>query len=308
MKATSEEIIAAYKETGSVWKAGKKLGMAGQTVHERLRSLGYKLSGEQWSDEELEELQNLVNHLTIAQISNRLGRPYNGVALKISRLGLGNRFGNTQKRKVKRDGNYTKNLVLGYIRDIETQGIRVTKYAHGKGLHVENLVNAIQRFDYQWWINYAKANAVKDETECPYCKTMFWPQSHKQIFCNRKCANDSRTDESYFGGRRRETVGLLERQCQLCGGKDIKGLSSHHVLGKENDSDNAHLVALCPGCHQIVTIVAGRRFVATPEAWEVLIQLVLMRKNGHNKDMLGVFTSVEVDVITTQNKEFFDWD
>jgi molybdenum-dependent DNA-binding transcriptional regulator ModE len=42
MKHTVEELIEAYKETGSVWKAGKKLGIPGQSVHSRLSALGYK--------------------------------------------------------------------------------------------------------------------------------------------------------------------------------------------------------------------------------------------------------------------------
>ena len=307
MKATTEEIIQAYKETGSVWKAGKKLGMAGQTIHERLRAAGYRLHGDNWTTEEVEELERLASQLTIAQIANRLGRPYNGVALKISRLGLGDRFGNKQKKKIPRTEAYKKDNVLRYMRDMETSGSKITQYAKQNSLDVEALTNAIQRFDNSWWERYAEANAKKPKSPCPYCATEFWPQSHKQIYCTRHCANQARTDRDYFGGRRRETVGLAEGQCQLCGQVGVKGLSSHHIKGKENDPDNAHLIALCQGCHQIVTIVSGRRFAATPEAWEVLIQLVVMRKNGHNHDMLGVFCSVELDVITTENMEFFDW-
>ena len=77
------------------------------------------------------------------------------------------------------------------------------------------------------------------------------------------------------------------------------------MLGKENDPDNQHLIALCSGCHHIVTIVAGRRFAATPEAWEVLIQLVLIRKNGHDPNILGVFTSVDIEFITKENEEYY---
>jgi len=40
MKATDHEIRAAYAEHGSVWKAGKALGMCGQSVHERLVKIG----------------------------------------------------------------------------------------------------------------------------------------------------------------------------------------------------------------------------------------------------------------------------
>lgn len=307
MKATTEEIIEAYKETGSVWKAGKKLGMAGQSIHERLRAVGHRLVNEQWTDEELQELTQLAEQMTIAQIANRLGRPYNGVAIKLSRLGLGNRFGNKGSKKPKRNGKYRKEQVQAYIRDMETTGVKITQYAKQNGLETETLTKAIQNIDLDWWNRYAEANAKKPKTTCPYCAVEFWPQSPKQIYCTRPCATQARTDRDYFGGRRRETVGLAEGQCQLCGQVGVKGLSSHHILGKENDPDNEHLIALCSGCHYIVTIVAGRRFAATPEAWEVLIQLVLMRKHGANKDMLGVFTDVEIDFITEDNKESYDW-
>lgn len=300
---TNEEIIAAYKEFGSVWKAGKHLGIAGQSVHERLRACGYKLSGSTWNEEELEELKRLANSMTIAEIASRLGRPYNGVALKISRLGIGQRYGNKQVKRIPRTGQYLKEKITGYIRELDASGDKVTTYAKANGLDIEALANAIQRYYPDWWNAYAKRNAVKPKTECEYCKTPFYPLSHRQIYCNRKCANESRVDAGYFGGKRRNTIGLAEATCQLCGRQNVKGLSSHHVKGKENDPENDYLIALCPGCHQIVTILGGRNFAATPEIWESLIQLVLLRKNGHNPDFMGVFCSVDIEFITEGNKE-----
>lgn len=305
---SNQEIIDAYLETGSVWKAGKKLGLAGQTVHERLQALGHKLPGSNWTQEEVRELEQLASQMTIAQIANRLGRPYNGVALKISRLGLGDRFGNKQKKKIPRTGEYTKAKVEQYIAEIEASKVKVTKYSRQNGLGVEPLVNAIQRFNPGWYENYCEQNAVKPKTPCPYCEIEFWPLSHKQIYCTRDCANKARVDNSYFGGKRRETIGLLEGVCQLCGNKTPKGLSSHHMLGKENDPNNEYLIALCQGCHQIVTILGGRRFVATEEAWEVLMQLVITRKNGHDPDFKGVYTSVSIDMITTDNLHLYEED
>lgn len=302
---TNKEIIDAYLATGSVWLAGKQLGLAGQTVHERLKAIGHKLPGSEWTDQEIAELKELAGQMTIAQIANRLGRPYNGVALKISRLGLGERFGNKQKKKIPRTGEYLKAKVDEYIAQIDSEQIKVTAFAKKQGLGIEALVNSIQRFHPDWYEKYCEANAVKPKTNCPYCKTPFWPLNAKQIYCNRQCANSARVDNSYFGGKRRETIGLLEGICQLCNQYTPKGLSSHHMLGKENDPDNNHLIALCSGCHHIVTIVSGRKFAATPEAWEVLIQLVIFRKNGHNPDFRGVYTTVEIDMITAENKHLY---
>lgn len=302
---TNQQIIDAYLQTGSVWKAGKLLGIAGQTVHERLKALGHKLPGSEWTEEEITELTELASQMTIAQIANRLGRPYNGVAMKISRLGLGERYGNKQKKKIPRTGEYTKAKVTEYIKQVDQEGIKLTKFARMSSLNVEPLTYAIQRFYPEWHETYCEKNAVKPKTPCPYCETEFWPQSSKQIYCTRHCANKARVDNSYFGGKRRETIGLLEGICQLCGNDTPKGLSSHHIKGKENDPDNEYLIALCQGCHQIVTILSGRRFVATEEAWEVLMQLVIMRKNGHDPDFKGVYTTVSLDMITAANEHLY---
>lgn len=305
MRVTNEEIIKAYQETGSVWRAGKKLGMAGQTVHEKLKALGIKLQNSQWTEEELEELRQLANQLTIAQIANRLGRPYNGVAIKISRLGLGERFGNKGSKKIPRTGEYNKDKIKSYIAEMDSGNIKITKFAKQNSLKVESLVRAAQRYFPEWYEAYAEKNAAKPKAKCPYCELEFWPQSAKQIYCNRQCANSARTDFSYFGGNRRNTIGLAEGVCQLCGNHTTKGLSSHHMIGKENDPENKYLIALCQGCHHIVTIVSGRKFAATPEAWEVLIQLVLIRKHGHDKKMMGVNVEVDIDFITEDNIDFW---
>lgn len=298
---SNEQLITAYAETGSVWAAGKKLGISGQTVHERLRSIGYKLSNSEWSAEEIEELKSLVGHLTIAEISNRLARPYNGVAIKISRLGIGSRTGNKRKIKPVRTTEYRKDKLSQYIKELDETGIKITTFAKTKGLNIESLSRSIQAFYPDWWDLYCSKNAVKPKTLCPYCETEFWPLSHKQVYCNRKCGDQARVDNNYFGGRRRETIGLAEKQCQLCGRKDVKGLSSHHAIGKENDPENEFLIALCPGCHQIVTILGGRNFAGTPEVWEALIQLVLIRKNGHKPDFRGIYCAVDIEEITEEN-------
>lgn len=305
MRYDNEQIIEAYKQFGSVWKAGKHLGIAGQSVHERLRAIGYNIASAQWTEQELDELKTLAQEMTIAEIAHRLGRPYNGVAIKISRLGLGNRYGNKRKIKIPRTGEWTKVRVKGYMDEIDSTSIKISGLAKQKGFKVENLVKAIQKHYPDWWDAYSEANAAKPKTKCPYCETDFWPLSAKQIYCTRKCANDARVDNGYFGGRRRETIGLAEATCQLCGRQNVKGLSSHHMIGKENDPNNDWLIALCPGCHNIVTILGGRNFAGTPEVWESLIQLVLIRKHGADTDFRGIFCSVEIEPITDTNIDKF---
>ncbi len=106
-KATNEEIIAEYRSTGSVWQAAKRLGMGGQSVHERLVALGYPLATRAWSSAEVAELRLLVGQCTIGEIARRLGRPYAGVALKISQLGLAG-TGRGRIRPIPRGAGYDK--------------------------------------------------------------------------------------------------------------------------------------------------------------------------------------------------------
>lgn len=39
-RVSDENLLRAYRETGSIWKAGERLGLCGQSIHERLRKLG----------------------------------------------------------------------------------------------------------------------------------------------------------------------------------------------------------------------------------------------------------------------------
>jgi len=306
MRYDTEALIKAYQETGSIWKAGKKLGIPGQTVHSKLVAVGYKFANSQWTDEELDELRELAGHHTIAQIASKLGRPYNGVAIKISRLGLANNYGNTGQRKPPRTTAYSKDNTKKYSQEIASMGLRLRQYALMRNLNLENLVQALQRYEPKWWQEYVETHAAKPKTNCPYCNVEFWPLSGKQVYCSRKCGNDARTDNGYFGGRRRETIGLAEKTCQLCGRQNVKGLSSHHMIGKENDPENEYLVALCPGCHQLVTILGSRAFAGTSEVWESLIQLAMIRKFGHDKNIGAVYCSVEIEILSKEEAALYE--
>lgn len=301
-KATTEEIIAAYQATGSVWKAARSLGMAGQSVHERLRASGHRLISEKWTDEEVAELQSLVGHVTVGEIARRLGRPYNGVAIKISRLGIGTRHGNRIKVKVPRGAGYDKLSVKRHTREIDATQDLVTRYARRNGLNVESLSRAIERHYPDWWEQYRREHSDLAEVKCEGCTRLFLPSSGKQRFCTRQCGDQHRRDQSYFGGKRSETIGLAEGVCQLCRRQVTKGLSSHHVLGKDNDPENLSLIALCPGCHKIITMLATRAFVDDNEAWEDLIALAWFRHHGADPGH-GVMVTVELERLTAEEAE-----
>lgn len=299
---TNEDIIDAYRRTGSVWRAGKELGLTGQTVHERLSAIGYPLAGRAWDEEELEELRALASHCTIGEIARRLGRPYAGVAQKVSRLDLGTRYGNRQQRKLPRGAGYDKASTLRYAREITDSGVPVSRYARAHGLGVEQLCQALERHLPDWWETHRKTHSDLDEIACKGCGQKFIPSNARQQFHSRRCADTYRRDQDYFGGKRSRTVGLAEGRCQLCGREVTRGLSSHHVLGKENDPENELLIALCQGCHKIVTFLGARAFVDDEAAWETLVSLAWLRRHGANPGH-GVHIVVDIDELTAEDVE-----
>lgn len=295
---TAQQVIDAYQSTGSVWRAAKELGISGQSVHERLKAVGYPLAARNWTPEEVDELRSLVDHCTISEIASRLGRPYHGVAVKVSRLGIGSRTGSRRPVKIPRGAGYDKASIKKYAGQIDESGSTVHAFARRNGLGVEALCVAMERNLPDWWEAYRRAHSDLPEKDCPYCERTFIPSNSRQIYCSRRCGNTRRVDDDYFGGKRRQTIGLAEGRCQLCGRTSVKALSSHHMLGKENDPDNDFLIALCSGCHQLVTLLASRKFLEEAEGWQSLIELTLLRHYGNQEDVAGVETYVEIDTLT----------
>lgn len=92
-KATDEEVRAAYKATGSVWKAGKLLGMAGQSVHERATKLGI-IRGGKFTKDELQKITALYSDGfqsgdgLLKSLSKELARTIPSISKKAGELGL----------------------------------------------------------------------------------------------------------------------------------------------------------------------------------------------------------------------------
>lgn len=294
-RAELEDIVSAYRETGSVWKAGRRLGLAGQSVHERLRAAGHPMAHRPWDDEELAELESMVGHVRLGEIADRLGRTYNAVACKVNELGLAGKP-RPREKKVPRGAGFDKRTTAAHVKQIVETDSKVTRYCRQHALSVELFVLAWQRHDPDGWRAYCERHGTGEIKRCSYCTGEFVPANGKQQTCSRKCQGDARRDASYFGGNRRNTIGLAEGVCQLCGRQVEKGLSSHHALGKENDPDNEVLVALCQGCHKLVTICGGRTWAADETTWEQLIIYTVLRKLNVGLNGKSVHVTVEIDI------------
>lgn len=293
-RATNEQIIDAYKATGSVWKAGMRLGICGQSVHERLRRLGYPTSAA-WTGEEVEVLRTLAQEgFAVGQIAQRLGRTYAAVACKIHELHIA--IPNSRKSKIPRGVGLSKKETISFARTILKDGLTLRKAANMKGVHATTLANALQQHTPEQWAEYVRLHTVSPPQKCPGCGNDFTPLNARQKACSGKCTNAARRDAEYFGGRRLETIGLREGVCQVCERANVKGLSSHHIFGKENDPDNDFLIALCPGCHHLVGTLGSRSRVGDPQFWENLISLAIVRSwADKGRKALGTHVTVEIE-------------
>lgn len=298
-RVETEEIIAAYQSTGSVWKAARVVGLAGQTVHARLRAAGHS-PGRGWSTEEVDRLGELAGRATIGQIADEFGRSYASIACKMSELGLGSGF--QRRKKIPRGAGYDKASMKRHIRALETSGLTMTRYARSQGMTPTMFVRALEEHFPEWWITYREKHSDLPEAQCPGCGNVFFPSNARQEFCSVRCRERYRIDQQYFGGKRNTTIGLAEGVCQLCRRSPKRGLSSHHIFGKENDPDNQSLIALCSGCHNLVTLLGGRDF--DTGQWEALITLSWMRKRGPDLVKLPVYDLyVCVDIDLDENPE-----
>jgi len=299
----ADQVVEAYRTHGTVWKAAKALGLCGQSVWERLRHLGIQLPNRNWTSDEVEELRSLAQTCTISEMARRLGRPYAGVALKLSRMEIP-ASAPRKSRKVPRGAGFDKVSVARHMKALANWKGTFTRYCRANSLSVEVLVQAIQRDNLHWWDEYTRTHGTIPSRQCDYCNREFYPTTPRQHTCSRQCGSTRRADVSYFGGNRRNTIGLAERVCQLCSRQDAPGLSSHHMIGKDNDPENAMLIALCPGCHRLVGTLAGRAFVDTNEGWEALINLVMLRRSKGEVPMF--YTTVEVERCT--DEQALEWD
>lgn len=302
-RVTIEEIISAYESTGSVWKSAKKLGVVGQSVWERLKAVNYPLSSRRWSEDEIEEMKSLAQTHPIGKIALQLGRPYYGVAIKLSRLGIARLGVKANRIKIPRGMGLDLAGTRKYIAGLMVFDGTLRQFCKMNSIAIDPLVNAIQKYEPLYWAEYSSSRSDIGESKCEYCEATFFPMTAKQRFCTTRCSATKKRDEEYFGGRRRDTVGLEAGICQLCD-QAKERLSSHHVLGKENDPDNTCLVAVCSGCHQLIGMLAGRRFTDQPDGWENLIHLVMARRMAEkSEEFVGVYACVELEYLTAKDIE-----
>jgi hypothetical protein len=93
---STEQMYAAYKQTGNVWKAGDVLGCAGQTVHKRLTAAGLMTPMNKITEVELEQIRQLYQQGfedgdgKLMSLAAKIGRTKHFVCRCARRMGLTN--------------------------------------------------------------------------------------------------------------------------------------------------------------------------------------------------------------------------
>ena len=88
-KVSDQEVIDAYRNHGSVWKASKHLGICGQSISERLRRLGFDNS-RNWTQEELDLLCEMYKRQrpNLDELAAILGRNKTNICRKARQFGF----------------------------------------------------------------------------------------------------------------------------------------------------------------------------------------------------------------------------
>lgn len=204
-------------------------------------------------------------------------------------------------RKIPRGKGYDKAATLRHLKKMVQGGVFVTDYVKANGLKLDTFMLAAGTYDDGAHVSHRLvAGDPKLITQnCEQCAELYWPSKKGTRFCSPYCGNLWRKDQEYFGGKRSGTVGLDERVCQLCQRHVDKGLSSHHIYGKSNDPGNDFLLALCSGCHAIVSDLALKTWVDRPEVLQKLIWLAVTQRQGERwirerSDGWGFFVEVKL--------------
>lgn len=188
-------------------------------------------------------------------------------------------------------------------------GSFVTDHVKANGLKLDTFMLAVHTYadpklvEPTWYFLTLPCIAADPKLiakACEECGETFWPVRKTARFCSSKCSSAFKRDQDYFGGRRKTTLGLAAGVCGLCLRKAESGLSSHHIFGKDNDPANEHLLALCKGCHQVVSILALKKWVDDPGCLERLIVLAISQRQGAT--LVNAQDSLAVEVLISTSE------
>ena len=94
-KVSDDVLLGVYAETKSVWETGRRVGLCGQSVHERITRLGASRGVNVFTDAERERLiseyEDAANAGKLEDLASSMGRTKPFIARQARELGLTNR-------------------------------------------------------------------------------------------------------------------------------------------------------------------------------------------------------------------------
>lgn len=131
---SDEEILAVYHELGNVWKVGKRLGIAGQTVHGRLTKLG-AIKSPQFTEVEIKRLEReyLIYRDTgnLQALADSMGRKKTAICSRARKLGLTNPKG--EKRWLRTWKGISEEAARVIFEDFKASSLNMTQYCTKRG-------------------------------------------------------------------------------------------------------------------------------------------------------------------------------
>lgn len=117
-KASDEQITEAYIRLKSVWEVGKEFGMCGQSVHERIKKLGF-VDEDKWTEEQIvlltrfytEKIFSTRDKMGLEELAQRIGKLKTNVCRKARELGLTNIKRRLSQEYAQKMGQNTKEWI-----------------------------------------------------------------------------------------------------------------------------------------------------------------------------------------------------
>jgi len=147
-KATDAELMESYNSTKSVWETGRRFGMCGQSVHERLVKLGVKLegNGKPWTiedDKRLAEEYELYRYFgQVSRLGESMGHNVYFLSRKAKELGLTS----LAHRKAPRSSlkKLSEDAIKMVWEDYRVSTFKITEYCRRHGFDDEAFANTMK--------------------------------------------------------------------------------------------------------------------------------------------------------------------
>lgn len=165
-KATDEQVVKAYEETGSVWKAAEILGMCGQSVHDRLKKLGVDTSMNVFTEEDEQKLRDMYLMYRDAgkldELADMMGRTKHFLCRKARALGLTDPC--HKKDYLNKWSHVSDEFIRDMLAEYVSSGMGLTEFCESKGIDDLGFSReAYDRFpgEYESAVEYSMSSNTK---------------------------------------------------------------------------------------------------------------------------------------------------